>query len=293
MSLVPHMPMSAIASLFEESDTTFWRIFKHYVGNWINEELDLSTVSKVCVDETAIKRGHNYLTIFTDYDTGNVIYVADGRKKEVFSQFYGWLFDKGGHPGKVELISIDMSKSYKAGCHDYFAHSEVVFDRFHIKNAINNALNKVRIKENVKNLALKNTKYIWLKNEVNLTDDEKQKLSNILDNSSLKTGLAYKLKLEFEEIWRFQSKAIEPALIAWCQKVKDSTIQPFKTFVTTLFNNWKGIINALTMLINNGVSEGINSKIQAAKAKARGYPNSQNFKAMIYYIGNDMNLSFH
>jgi len=293
MSLVAHMPMSAIAALFGESDTTFWRIFKFYVSGWIKEELDLNNVYRVCVDETAIKRGHNYVTIFTDYDTGNVIYVADGRKKEVFERFYGWLFDKGGHPEKIELISIDMSKNYKAGCRDYFAHSEVVFDRFHIKKAINDALNKVRIKENVDNQILKNTKYLWLKNDVNLTEFEKEKLSTILADSSLKTGLAYKLKLEFEEVWRFQAKAVEPALLAWCQRVKDSKIRPLINFVRTLVNHWKGIVNALTMLINNGVSEGINSKIQAAKSKARGYPNSENFKAMIYYIGNDMNLTFH
>lgn len=293
MSLVPHMPMSAIAALFRESDTTFWRIFKHYVNGWIKEELDLNNVSKICVDETAIKIGHNCMTIFTDYDTGSVIYVTEEREKEVFEQFYGWLFDKGGHPGIVKLMSIDMSKSYKAGCHDYFAHSEVVFDRFHIKKAINDALNKVRIKENADNIALKNTKYLWLKNDVNLTDSEKEKLAIILADTSLKTGLAYKLKLEFEEVWRFQHRAIEPALKAWCQRVKDSKIRPLISFVRTLVNHWKGVINALKMLINNGVSEGINSKIQAAKSKARGYPNSENFKAMIYYIGNDMNLSFH
>jgi len=42
MSLVAHMPMSAIAALFGESDTTFWRIFKFYVSGWIKEELDLN-----------------------------------------------------------------------------------------------------------------------------------------------------------------------------------------------------------------------------------------------------------
>lgn len=60
---------------------------------------------------------------------------------------YGWLFDKGGHPKNIELFSMDMSVSYKAGRKDYFPHSQEVYDRFHIKKLLNEAVNSVRQKE--------------------------------------------------------------------------------------------------------------------------------------------------
>jgi hypothetical protein len=40
---------------------------------------------------------------------GRVIFVTEGRKKEVFDLFYGWLWDNGGFPSNIELFSMDMS----------------------------------------------------------------------------------------------------------------------------------------------------------------------------------------
>jgi transposase len=293
MQLVTYMPMSAVAQYLGEIDTTLWRIFKYYVAMGIDNHLELSQIKKVCVDETAIKRGHHYMTIFTDYDTGQVIYVVEGRKKEVFDKFYGWLFDKGGHPKNIELFSMDMSKSFKAVKREYFAHSEVVFDRFHIKKALNEAVDKVRKSEIFEFEILKNTKYLWLKNEQNLSEKEKKELDKILEMNSLNTTIAYKLKNEFDMIWSIQKNAIEPALNKWIERALNTAIKPIITFVKTLNNHWKGILNAMKILVNNGISEGINSKIQVAKSKARGYPNFENFKNMVYYIGNDSIYNFH
>lgn len=293
MQLAHYMPMSGIAEFLQEIDTTLWRIFKHYVTRSIENQLDLKSVKRVCVDETAIKRGHNYITIFTDYDSGQVIYVADGRKKEVFDGFYGWLLDKGGFPHKIELFSMDMSKSYKAGQKEYFAHSDVVFDRFHIKKALNEAIDKVRKNEIGEFEILKKTKYLWLKNESNLTVEEKREIDKILEMSNLKTTIAYKLKNEFDTIWSIQKNAIEPTLLVWIQRVLKTEIKPLLYFINTLENHWKGVLNAMKMLINNGISEGINSKVQVAKSKARGYPNFENFKSMVYFIGSDLKFNFH
>jgi transposase len=122
--------MSAISREISEPDSNLWRVFKHHTHQGIETLIELSTTTRIGVDETAIKKGHNYVTIFTDMDSGDVILVEEGRKKEVFSKLYGWLFDKGGHPKNIELFSMDMSKSYKAGRQDYFAHSQEVYDRF-------------------------------------------------------------------------------------------------------------------------------------------------------------------
>lgn len=293
MGLVRHMPMSAIASDLGESDSTLWRIFKYYIEHGIKNQIDLQRVKKVCVDETAIKRGHNYMSIFTDYDTGEVIYVAEGRKKEVFDEFYGWLWDHGGHPGNIELFSMDMSTSFKAGQKSYFAHSEVVFDRFHIKKGINEAVDKVRRSEVSNFTILKKSKYIWLKDERNLKKTEIEKLDKMLNDSSLITPIAYKLKLEFNSIWNIPKQQVEETLKAWLNRALKSEIKQMVSFANTIITNWKGILNAFKMLVNNGISEGINSKIQAAKTKARGYPSFNNFKNMVFYLGRSFKFKFH
>lgn len=284
--LCQQMSVSGVSSELGEPDNNLWRIFQYYVKNEIVDNFDFRAVKRVCVDETAIKRGHNYVSIFTDYDTGNVLYVADGRSKEVFDEFYGWLWDKGGFPGNIELFSLDMSKSYKAGQQSYFAHAEVVFDRFHIVQSLNKAINKVRIRELKTTESLKKTKYIWLKNPQNLTETQKMQLDAFLTECALDTAKAYSLKTSFRQLWEVQIKAVIPAVKKWIEKAVAINLKPINAFVETVTNNFDGIINSMITGINNAISEGLNSVMQIARSRARGYRNTDNFKAMIYCLGN-------
>ncbi|MFZ1497854.1 MAG: transposase, partial [Saprospiraceae bacterium] len=99
-------------------------------------------------------------------DTGDVIFVVEGREKGVFDTFKDWLYLKGGNPKLVSFISMDMSKSYQAGAYQFFPRSEIVFDRFHIKMGINKAVNIVRGEEVAENEILKKTKYLFLSNSL-------------------------------------------------------------------------------------------------------------------------------
>lgn len=286
MRLCKQMSMSAISQELGEPDNNLWRTFHHWVKTNIIEKFNFENVKRVCVDETAIKRGHNYVSIFTDYDTGTVLFVIEGRKKEVFDEFYGWLWDHGGHPGLIELFSMDMSKSYQAGQKDYFAGAEVVFDRFHIKKCLNKAINTIRNNEVKTVESLKKTKYIWLKNENNLTEHQKGQLTNFLKDSSLNTANAYMIKGSFDQIWNVQKCAVEPLLEKWIKKASLLNLKPITAFVKTINKHYDGIVKSMITGITNAVSEGLNSIMQLARSRARGYRNSNNFCAMIYYLGN-------
>jgi len=287
MRLCKEMSMTAVSHEMGEPDNNLWRTFHYHVKTKVIESFDFKDVRRVCVDETATKRGHNYVSIFTDYDTGNVLFVTEGRKKEVFSEFYGWLWDKGGHPCNIELFSMDMSTSYQAGRKEFFAGAEVVFDRFHIKKYLNEAVNAVR-KDEVKTVEeLKKTKYIWLKNEKNLTVNQKYQLDNFLNDSSLNTSRAYLLKNGFDQMWNVQKKAVKPLMEKWIQKALSLKLKPVTKFVNTIYEHFDGIIKSITTGITNAVSEGLNSVMQLARSRARGYRNTQNFCAMVYYLGNE------
>lgn len=144
MQSVLEMSVTAVSKQLGEPDNNIWRTFNYYISRWVDSQIDLSTLRRVCVDEKSSKRGHNYVTIFSDYDTGNVIFVTEGRDKMVFDKFKDWLYEKAGNPKILSFISMDMSKSYQAGALQFFPRSEIVFDRFHIKMGMNKALNQVR-----------------------------------------------------------------------------------------------------------------------------------------------------
>jgi transposase len=72
-------------------------------------------------------------------------------------------------------------------------------------------------------------------------------------------------------------------LAYWCDIAYESKIQPFIKVANTIKTHWSGIVNYIKSRLNNGILEGINSKIQLAKKRARGYRNIENFINMIYY----------
>jgi transposase len=87
MNDVLEMSVTGIANKLGEPDNNLWRTFDYYITKAINSQIDLSKLTRICVDEKSIKRGHKYLTIFSDYQTGNVIFVTEGREKGVFDTF--------------------------------------------------------------------------------------------------------------------------------------------------------------------------------------------------------------
>lgn len=72
------MPILQIARLVGEHDTRLWRIIQKYVSQ-AREAADYSAVRHVGVDETATKRGHNYVTLFVDMEQAKVIYATEGK----------------------------------------------------------------------------------------------------------------------------------------------------------------------------------------------------------------------
>lgn len=293
MKLSAEMTMSALSKHIGEPDSNLWRVFKYYVYKAIETELDLSMIKRVAVDEKSQKRGHVYVTIFSDLDTGHVIYVTEGRKKDVFGEFRTWLTARGGDPESIELFSMDMSVSYKAGRAEYFEAADEVYDRFHIKKALNEAVDKVRRGEVKHSDELKKTKYIWLMNPQRLTTYQEDRLNDFLRESTLQTANAYQMKIAFDQIWQVHPSTSEQVLNAWITNAIESGIKPILSFVKTVQNNFKGIVNSIRSGITNAVAEGLNSKIQMAKSRARGFRNIDNFKTMIYFLGNRFDFNFH
>jgi len=287
LRLSREMTMSGLSKELGEPDNNLWRVFHHYVHKAVDEQLNLKEVRRIAVDEKSQKKGHIYVTIFTDLDTGNVILVKEGRKKEVFLELKKWLIKKHGLSENIELFSMDLSVSYKAGQKEYFEKSEVVFDRFHIKKALNEAVDTVRKQEVAYSSELKKTKYIWLKNPVNLTERQEEKLNDFLRESTLETAIAYQLKTAFDQLWQVQPKAAEPLLKVWLENAVKPGLKPIIKFVNTVKENLRGIVKSIQTGITNAIAEGINSKIQMAKARARGFRNMDNFISMIYFLGNN------
>jgi transposase len=82
----------------------------------------------------------------------------------------------------------------------------------------------------------------------------------------------------------------EAYLKRWCHGAKRSRLEPVKEFVRTVEAHWAGIIAWQTYRISNGLLEGTNSLIQAAKRRARGYRSKEKMITIIYLIAGKLPL---
>ena len=168
MLLAQDMPVNAIAKLTGEHDTRLWRILYHYVEE-ARAQLDFSEVKQVGVDETAAKRGHDYITLFVDLDKSRLLFATPGKGKETIDSFVTDLHNHQGIAEQIKNVCCDLSPAFIAGVKASLPQAQMDFDRFHIMKIINAAVDEVRRYESRENEALKKTRYIWLKNQQNLT----------------------------------------------------------------------------------------------------------------------------
>ncbi len=186
----------------------------------------------------------------------------------------------------VRDICMDMSAAYVKGAREAFPEAGVTFDRFHFQRLMNRAVDEVRRAERGERPELNRTRYLWLKRRGKLTASQRERLDELLDPAgrSLKTALAYRIKLAFEDFWNLPPRPAEVYLDSWCSWAAESGLQPVIDAVGTIRKHWDGILLWFRSRITNGMIEGINSLVQAAKARARGYRTTENFITIAYLV---------
>lgn len=284
MLLAPSMPVKRIAELVSEHDTRLWRLLQHHV-NEAREQADYSDVKQVGIDETSSKRGHNYVTIVVDLKESKSIFATEGKDNTTIGLFKDDLVKHGGEPEAIVDVSCDMSPAFIKGIEENLPNAQITFDKFHIIKTLNTAVDEVRRQEQTGHPELKNTRYIFLKNPKNLTRKQEDKLGDLkLKDLNLKTMRAYHLRLNFQELWLQPPDQAEHFLKKWYYWATHSRIEPMKKAAKTMKQHWDGILNWFKSGINNGILEGINSLVQAAKARARGYRTNEYLITMVYLL---------
>jgi transposase len=289
MALVKEMPVAPVAALIGEEDKRVWRIVHHYVDQAV-EEQDLSGMERLGLDDTSFRRGQDYVTVFADLDERRAVYVTQGRDQATVKRFKGFLEAHGGEAGQITEVCQDMSEAYLAGVLKHLQQAEITFDRYHIKQKLSEAIDEVRRAEaKHHNGLLKNTRYLWLKRPTNLTAKQHDWLDELLQQP-LDTVRAYEQALRFDTFYELEDPdTAEEYLRRWIAEAKDTELEPLIDFAQMLEEYWLGVTRWHRSRVSNGLLEGLNSLIQAAKRRARGYRSIRNYTTMIYLVAGKLN----
>lgn len=285
------MSPGAVADLVKVYPQRVWEVFNHYVGR-AKSQSDHSGITEVGIDETSKRKGHDYVTVGVDLPQSRVFKVVEGKDAAAVRALAGHLEAQGSPPGEVRQVCIAMSPAFISGVMDAFVNAKITFDRFHVMKEVNKALDELRKAEQKECKELKRHKYTLLKNPENLTDKKQAELADLLQLYP-KIGEGYRLKTLFREFWQFDHPAKAGRFLKdCCKQAVKSGIFPFQKTVNTIKAHWSGIVNFIKSQITNSILEGINSKIQLAKKRARGYRNVNNFINTIYFLCGKLNFSY-
>src|SRR6202451_4860695 len=191
LQLVKVMPVLAAARLVGEHDTLVWRILHHYVDS-ARSKANHSSVTQVGIDETAARRGHDYVSLFVALSARKVLFVAPGKDAATVAAFAVDLQAHQGDPQAITEVSADMSPAFIKGVGDHLPNASLTFDKFHVVSLVNEAVDEVRRLERKLHPDLSGTRYIWLKNPANLTAHQEEQIQTFdFTRHHLKTTRAY------------------------------------------------------------------------------------------------------
>ena len=292
MELAKHMAVAQIARLMNVTDNRLHRVIRHYV-NKARELKDYSEVTGIGVDETS-KKGHNYITVMVDLEERKVLYATEGKDHTTVDRFVDDFVSHGGDPENIEIVTCDMSLGFKKGIEDNFPNSNTIIDKFHVIKHGNEAVDSTRKRESKQDDSLKRTKYIWLKNDDNLTDAQRELKEKLTKSTRhLQTARAYAMRVELQDIYDqcTDRETAAARLKKLCSWMMHSRIDEMKKFCGLLRDHWNEILNYFEFRFTNAILEGINSIIQNIKRRARGYRNTEYFITMIYLNCSDLDIN--
>lgn len=277
---------TSISRLLRCSWEAVQRIVTRVVADHLNDAR-LDNLYRLGIDEISYKRGHRYLTVIADHDTGHVVWVAEGRSQAVLSSFYAALGPE--RCAQLEAISMDMVTVWWAPTREYAPNAVMCFDPFHVIRWTNIALDAVytEASRELRPLAGRDWRRIRyaLRAGVERLDDRGQELLGVVRRARSQLWRAWELKEELRALYQ----SVEPDearsyLKAWITRAKRSRIRQFVTLARRIENHFDGIANAVEHDLSNSRVEAVNAKIRRLNRIGFGHPKLENLMAMIHLV---------
>lgn len=292
MLILADMPILKASKVLRCNEKSLTRMMRYWVQRAVDSD-DLSRVTALSIDETSFKRGQSYVTVIVDAAARRVIDVEEGRSDQTVVDFSYKLEAKGGSCEKVTFVTSDMSAAYMSGIRECFPYAKLTIDKFHVKKLMLEALDDVRRAEQKehKSKDLQNSRKLLMIPETRQSEQQRLRVAE-LSKQYPKTGRAFRMVQSLDTLYSsnnvVEAKKKFDSLYSWLRK---SRLEPMKKVALTLKKHIPEILNIFTSRLTNAICEGINSMIQAAKRKARGYHTIIGYTCMIYLIAAKLRLA--
>jgi transposase len=247
----------------------------------------LANLQYIGVDELSYRKQHHYVTLVSDHQEGHIVWGAEGKGADTLLAFLDELGEEGR--AQIKVVTMDMSQAYIKAVRERLPLAQIVFDRFHVQQLVNAAVDETRreewqrLREFDADAAkeIKGTRWALLKNPWNLTPTQEAKLATLQQvNSPLYR--AYLLKESFAGILdRQQPGVVKKLLESWLSWATRSRLPAFVRVAKTIRTHLDDIVAYIRWRLTNGLAEGLNNKARLATRRAYGFHSAASVMAMI------------
>lgn len=299
-------PVSRTAEFTGHKEMTMWRLdfarmrrmFQHY---------KIPSIKRISVDEVYARkqkyyrkesRDKRFFTVISDLDSGRAVWVSESRSKEALDEFYHILGPE--RCGDIEVVAADQHDAFKASTEEHCPNATFVWDRFHIMQTFEKAVNEDRAwmsthlcRGEMKRLTRGKFKQLFLKKSERRNKTEIRHINDVLkDNEDfaylelIKEGMfqIYDSKDEFEA----RDKFVEMG--EWIRQGK--YFYELQKWWKNFDKGWSTFANWFEYRVSSSLSEGINNVIKTVKKRAYGYRNMAYFKLKILQVCGFLNSKY-
>jgi len=263
-----------------------WKTVKNIDKAFLEEkyaQTDYEGLRLLAVDEIAVKKGQQYMTVVIDYVTGRVVWMGRDRKKETLDAFFAGMSDQ--QRARIEAVAMDMWQPYIASVKGAVPHAKIVFDLYHVVASFNQVIDAVRRSEFRKASkehkdVYTGAKYLLLKRRIRRKEHREHLASLLALNQTLLKMVL--LRDQLPRIWGYTYRGCAAkALDEWCGMARTIDHPDVAAFVRMLENHREGILNHCHYHIHTSKLEGINNTIKVIKRDAYGYQDERYFTLKI------------
>lgn len=250
------------------------RIDKRYLDRW-NKRRRKAPLRQMGVDEIHFGKKAKFLTVVSNLETGEPLWFGQDRKEETLDEFFRTQLTKAQR-SRIVAACVDMWEPFTKSILKWCSQCKIVFDKFHVMQHANDAVDEVRRAEyfrkgKEKREVVRGKRWLLLTRWVNLQPKKKQ-LLNELFQLNRRLMKAYLLKEGLDRLWTYSYKgAAERYLNGWIDQLRWQRLKPFQKLAEMLLRHQEGILNYCSVKVRFGVVEAINGNIRLLIRRGRGY----------------------
>jgi transposase len=298
LSLCQGLPVRQAARLLRVGDKALWRRIEHYVHE-ARAKQDMSGVRLIGIDETSLKRGHEYLTVVHDLDAKRLLFATPGRDHTTVHEFATDLAAHGGQLTAIAHACMDMSAAYFKGVSQALPNAQISYDRYHVVALANAAMDEVRatewktesqrVQQALGQLGpAERRALLWgMRRNPSSWNATQGNAMHWLQRANLKSARAWRLKMGLRDVFARARQHNDAHIAAadlrrWISWARRSRLEPFKRLGATLRGHLDAVVRGMLDHRSNAFVEAMNGLMQQAKRAARGFRTATNFIAIAY-----------